>query len=41
MMSMVGAERVPDTTAAPVLGDAWAPAGAAGFDWGESGPGLT
>src|SRR5271156_694333 len=31
MMSMVGAAWAPDTTAALVLGDAWAPTGAAGF----------
>jgi len=30
MMSMAGAAVAPDTTAAPVLGDASAPAGAAG-----------
>jgi hypothetical protein len=30
MMSMVGAAVAPDTTAALVLGDAWAPTGAAG-----------
>ena len=31
MMSTVGAGSAPDTAAAPVLGDAWAPTGAAGL----------
>ncbi len=31
MMSTVGAESAPDTAAASVLGDAWAPTGAAGL----------
>ena len=30
MMSTVGGMTVPDTAVAPVLGDAWAPTGAAG-----------
>ena len=40
MMSTVGATRAPDTTAAPALGDVWAPAGAVALVGHCDGDGL-